>query len=694
MPELLIELFSEEIPARMQRVGAENLKALFCKALEEHRLSYTNAKAFVTPRRLALVVSDIPAASMIRHQERKGPRVGAPEKAVSGFLRSIGLAREMLEERQTDKGKFYFAMSALPSRRTEEIIGEILSTLIKNFPWSKSMRWGSDELRWVRPLQRIVCILSDKGKSKIIPLTIGNLQSGDVTQGHFAHANAPFSVKNAEDYINKLLQKKVILDSEHRAGKILTDAKMLAFANGLELVEDEELLAEITGLVEWPVILTGKIDRAFLDLPAEVLQCSMRTHQKFFSLRNPKNSLIEGFVVVANIDANDGGKTIVAGNQRVLRARLKDAKFFWENDLRIIMTGKPNLGDWYDALENVTFYNVLGTQSARVERIVALSGIIADKLGCARDIAEKAAHLAKVDLCSDMVKEFPELQGIMGRFYAQKIRLKAEIADAIKEHYAPLGPSEAVPQKPASIAVALADKCDLLAGFWSIGEKPTGSKDPFALRRSTLGVIRIILENNITIDLKELLDIAILAHHPTSSSTILEDLLAFIHERLEIFLRTQNVRHDVIRACASVLPSDLARLYACAKAVNLFLDDDSGHDLIQSYRRAVNILVQAEQKDGVFYRYGSEVSLAECDAERAILTALDATRKAVQTALENDNFTHALAVVSALRHPIDDFFEAVKINVENEILRRNRLNLLYEIRALMEQIADFSKIEL
>ncbi|WP_394196447.1 glycine--tRNA ligase subunit beta [Litoreibacter albidus] len=620
MPDLLIELFSEEIPARMQGKAADDLKKLVTNGLVEAGLTYASAGAFSTPRRLTLSVDGLLAASPAVKEERKGPKVGAPEQAMAGFLRSTGLSEDQLEARDDKKGQVWFAVIDKPGRPAAEIVAEVLEHTIRTFPWPKSMRWGAGTLRWVRPLHSILCILSDETGAEVVDLDIDSIKSGDTTHGHRFMAPDAFSVTSFDDYAAKLKRAKVVLDASERADHIWADATNQAFAQGMEVVEDRGLLAEVAGLVEWPVVLMGKIEEQFLDLPPEVLKTSMKEHQKFFSVKNPKSGRIEQYVTVANIETSDQGATILAGNGRVLSARLADGKFFWENDLRIAKGGK--MQPWIDALENVTFHNKLGSQKERIERIAALAREIAPAVGADPDLAEQAARVAKADLSSEMVYEFPELQGLMGRYYADAAGLPAEVGAACEEHYSPLGPSDDVPTAPVSVAVALADKIDLLTGFWVIDEKPTGSKDPFALRRAALGVIRLITDNDAKLALSAILiahasktkfDALLIEHRSLSkiridlleklpgaekidklspadsinrekqvarieaiSSKISEmeshfgeegepvvqlddlipDLISFFHDRLKVFLKDKGVRHDIIDACIAMEGSD------------------------------------------------------------------------------------------------------------------------------------------
>jgi glycyl-tRNA synthetase beta chain len=747
MPDLLIELFSEEIPARMQFRAAEDLKKRMTDGLVEAGLTYAGAAGFSTPRRLALTVDGLLAASPTIREERKGPKVGAPDKAIDGFLRGAGLTRDQLETRDTPKGAVYFATIEKPGRPAAEIVAEVLESVIRNFPWPKSMRWGAGPMRWVRPLHSILCILNAEDGAEVVPLAIEGIASGNSTQGHRFMAPGQFSVTSFEDYEAKLKRAHVVLSATERADHIWADATNMAFAAGLEVVEDKGLLAEVAGLVEWPVVLMGEIDAAFLDLPAEVLQTSMREHQKFFSVRNPKTKRIERFITVANRETADQGATILAGNQKVLYARLADAKFFWDNDLRI---AKDDMGIWTQALENVTFHNKLGTQSDRINRIAALSRELSGATGADADQAETAAKLAKADLSSEMVYEFPELQGLMGRYYTAASGQDAAIAAVAEEHYSPLGPSDDVPTAPISVTVALADKLDTLTGFWSIDEKPTGSKDPFALRRAALGVIRLTLENDLRLPLDRYFDSQLLKHKIQASSeareeeravmrsilneiaehgvfgaayrTVVErldgddkpntdegsflrgletivpdlsvDLLAFFHDRLKVFLRDQGIRHDIIDACIAMPGNDnLNLLVKRARALSDVLATEDGENLIQGFKRANNILSQAEEKDGVEYSYGADLKFAEDDSERALFAALDKADGSIKPALEAEDFPIAMAAMADLRAPIDAFFEAVQVNSDNQTVRRNRLNLLNRIRQTCSSVADLTRID-
>ena len=744
MPDLLIELFSEEIPARMQARAADDLKKLVTNGLVEAGLTYASAAAFSTPRRLTLTIEGMLDASPSITEERKGPKADAPEKAIEGFLRGAGLTRDQLEERETPKGNILFAMIKKPGRPAAEIVAEVLETTIRNFPWPKSMRWGTGSLRWVRPLHYILCILSAEDGAQVVPMNVDGIEAGATTRGHRFLAPDTITVSNFDDYAAKLKRAFVVLDPAERRDAIWHDATNMAFANGLEVVEDAGLLAEVAGLVEWPVVLMGRIGDAFLDLPPEVLQTSMKEHQKFFSVRNPKTGRIERFITVANRTTADDGATILAGNEKVLSARLSDAKFFWENDLRIA-TSDAGMQTWVDRLSNVTFHNKLGTQAELISRMEALAGELAPMVGADADEAREAARFAKADLSSEMVYEFPELQGLMGSYYAKAAGKSDAIAAAAQDHYAPLGPSDDVPTAPVSIAVALAEKIDKLTGFWAIDEKPTGSKDPFALRRASLGVIRILVENDISSSLgteimrallqniirqgsssyktdveKAATATAILGDDAPKFEQTLEklghkysaqgyfskpevaaqvfsafaDLLSFLHDRLKVYLKDQGVRHDIIDACIAMDGNDdLTLLVKRAKALSETLKTDDGENLIQGFKRANNILSQAEAADGVEYSYGADIKFAETDEERALFDALDKAEAQIKPAMAAQDFTAAMSAMASLRGPIDAFFDAVQVNSDNSTVRRNRLNLLSRIRTICSSVADLTKID-
>lgn len=686
MADLLIELFSEEIPARMQKRAGEDLKKLVTNGMVEAGLTYASAAAFATPRRLCLTVEGVLDASPRTVEERKGPKADAPEKAIEGFLRGAGLTRDDLEERDTPKGKILFAKITKEGRPAADIIAEVLEQTIRTFPWPKSMRWGSGTLKWVRPLHSILCILSREDGAEVVPFDVDGITSGNTTRGHRFLAPDAFTVTGFEDYTSKLKRAFVVLDAAERQDTIWNDATNMAFASGMEVVEDAGLLAEVAGLVEWPVVLMGRIGDDFLDLPPEVLQTSMKEHQKFFSVRNPKTGRIERFVTVANRTTADSGATILAGNEKVLSARLADAKFFWDNDLRVAQSD-AGMAAWVENLKNVTFHNKLGTQAELIERMAVLARELAPMVGADPQAAEDAAKIAKADLSSEMVYEFPELQGLMGRYYAAAAGMSEEVAAASEEHYAPLGPSDDVPTAPVSIAVALAEKIDKLTGFWAIDEKPTGSKDPFALRRAALGIIRTVLDNGLTIPLN-----ATIAASPHSVEA--ENLLSFLHDRLKVYLKDQGIRHDIIDACIAMEGNDdLTLLVKRARALSNTLKTDDGENLLQAFKRANNILSQAEEADGVEYSYGADVKYAETEEEKALFAALDAAEATITPAMAAQDFTTAMSAMAGLRPALDAFFEAVQINTDNATVRRNRLNLLSRIRTLCASVADLTRID-
>ncbi len=684
MPDLLIELFSEEIPARMQKRAAQDLKKLVTDGLVEAGLTYSAAGVFSTPRRLTLSIEGLLAQSPPQKEERKGPKTDAPQAAIDGFLRAAGVNIDALEPRDDKKGQVYFAVVSKPGRPAAAIVAEVLEGAIRTFPWPKSMRWGTGSLRWVRPLHRILCLLCDEGGSEIVPLSVDHITASNITEGHRFLAPTPFSVKGFDDYSQKLARAFVVLDPETRAQSIWHDATTQAFALGLEVVEDAGLLAEVAGLVEWPVVLMGEIGIDFLALPAEVLQTSMREHQKFFSVKNPKTGRIERFITVANNAPQDGGTLILKGNQKVLSARLSDAKFFWENDLRRIQAnGLEGMGA---GLSAVTFHNKLGSQAERVARIATLAAHLAPMMYVDPERAILAAKVAKADLQSAMVGEFPELQGTMGSYYARVQNLPPEVAQCCKDHYAPLGPQDAVPDDALALVVGLADKIDTLTSFWAIGEKPTGSKDPFALRRATLGIIRIILTKDLHLNLRGLF-----THANTLANA--DDLLSFFHDRLKVYLRDQGIRHDIIDAClVGVGNDDLLQVTRRAQALAAGLQTDDGENLRQAFLRANNILAQAEAKDGVEYSYGADPKFAENDIERAVFTALDHAEPLIAKAIHSQDFISSMAYMAALREPLDAFFTGLQINSDNAIIRRNRLNLLHRIRSTCGQLADLSKV--
>lgn len=698
MPDLLLELRSEEIPARMQRRAAEDLKKLVTDALVARGFLYEGAKAFSTPRRLALHIAGLPARGEAVREERRGPRVGAPEAAVQGFLKGAGLTSLDQATTVTDpkKGEFYLAVIERPGRETLDVLAELLPEIVKNFPWPKSMRWGAasaepGSLRWVRPLQSIVATFGPETESpEVVPFAVGGIAAGTVTYGHRFLAPEAIEVRRFDDYIQALERAKVILDADRRKDVILHDARDLAFARGLDLVEDEGLLEEVSGLVEWPVVLMGSFDEAFLDIPAEAIRATIRANQKCFVLRKGgSEDLAPAFILVSNLVASDGGRAITAGNERVVRARLSDAKFFWETDKAI------RLEDRLPKLDSIVFHEKLGTQGERIARIAALAKDLATLVGADPALAERAARLAKADLVTEMVGEFPELQGLMGRKYAALQGEHDSVCAAIEEHYKPLGPSDRVPSDPVSIAVALADKLDTLVGFWAIDEKPTGSKDPFALRRAALGVIRLILDRGLRLRLLEQVGAADRGLTGRAGADA-GDLLGFFADRLKVYLRDQGARHDLIDAVFA-LPGqdDLLMVVRRVEALGQFLDTEDGKNLLAGYKRAANILRIEEKKDGRAYDAAPDAALAAAGepAERALAEALAKARETASAAVAREDFAGAMQALSTLRAPVDAFFQDVTVNAPDPKLRENRLALLNALRAATREVAEFAKIE-
>ncbi|MBP1178691.1 glycine--tRNA ligase subunit beta [Methylobacterium sp. PvR107] len=698
MPDLLLELRSEEIPARMQRRAAEDLKKLVTDALVARGFLYEGAKAFSTPRRLALHIAGLPARGEAVREERRGPRVGAPEAAIQGFLKGAGLTSLDQATTVTDpkKGEFYLAVIERPGRETLDVLAELLPEIIKSFPWPKSMRWGAasaepGSLRWVRPLQSIVATFGPETETpEVVPFSVGGIAAGTTTYGHRFLAPEAIEVRRFDDYIQALERARVILDPERRKDVILHDARDLAFARGLDLVEDEGLLDEVSGLVEWPVVLMGSFDESFLDIPAEAIRATIRANQKCFVLRKGgSDDLAPAFILVSNLFATDGGLAITAGNERVVRARLSDAKFFWETDKA------TRLEDRLPKLDSIVFHEKLGTQGERIARIAALAQDLAPRVGADPALAGRAARLAKADLVTEMVGEFPELQGLMGRKYAALQGEHDSVCAAIEEHYKPLGPSDRVPSDPVSIAVALADKLDTLAGFWAIDEKPTGSKDPFALRRAALGVIRLILDRGLRLRLLEQVGAADRGLAGRAGADA-KDLLAFFADRLKVYLRDQGARHDLIDAVFA-LPGqdDLLMVVRRVEALGTFLDTEDGKNLLAGYKRAANILRIEEKKDGRAYDAEPDTALAAAGepAERALGAALAKARDTASAAVAREDFAGAMQALSTLRAPVDAFFQDVTVNAPDPKLRENRLLLLNALRAATRAVAEFAKIE-
>ena len=734
MAELLLELFCEEIPARMQAKAEADLREALVKGLGEAGVEHGAVTSLSGPRRLAVAIDGLPPKSADVQEEKKGPKTDAPEKAIEGFLRGAGLASIDEAEVRSDpkKGDFYVAVREIPGRPLEDILAELVPDIVRGFHWPKSMRWGRGELRWVRPLQRILCVFD----GKTVDFEIDGLKSGNQTEGHRVHGRGPFTITSFEQY-QSVLQSEgfVALSRDDRRLLIEEQAHMVCAQAGLELVEDKGLLEEVTGLAEWPVVILGQMDPAFLSLPPEVVQLSMRTHQKYFAVRDPETGeLAPNFVVVANIEASDGGKAIAEGNARVLSARLDDARFFWEQD-----KATP-LEKMAEKLGAIDFKKELGSIADKVERVAALARELAEPVGADPELAERAARLAKADLVSGMVGEFPELQGVMGRYYALERGLNEvvipedaqhlsgaqggkeagsrtgsgepsgmtkllaglpeadvhKIADAIGGHYKPQGPSDAVPTEPVAIAVALADKLDTLVGFWAIDEKPTGSKDPFALRRAALGVVRIILENQVRLKLVDAMRVAatvvITSRKLSGDTAVTQDLLSFFADRLKQYLRDQGARHDLIDAVFALGEDDLVLIVKRVEALGAFLETEDGANLLAGYKRAANILKAEEKKDDAPIEGEVDPSQFEQDEERALNTAIETATSRADAALKAEDFAAAMAALAELRGPVDAFFEGVTVNADDAKLRANRLRLLTSIRAALHRVADFSKI--
>lgn len=704
MAELLLELFSEEIPARMQAKAEADLLAALTARLKDAGLSWKSAFAVSGPRRLTAVIEGLDARSADVREEKKGPKVGAPEQAIAGFLRGAGLTSIDQASIVSDpkKGDSYVAYLSVPGRDAVDVIAEAVPAIVRGFNWPKSMRTADGDLRWVRPLQKIVCILD----GAVVPLEVGGIASGNVTEGHRVHGRGPYTVKSWADYKKQLEGKgHVILARADRRARILEGIADVCSKAGLELVPDEGLLEEVTGLAEWPVVVLGQMEPSFLDLPPEVIKLSMRTHQKYFAVRRPgAEGLAPNFIVVANITASDSGVKIAEGNARVLSARLSDARFFWEKD-----KATP-LELMADKLKTIAFKEELGSLGDKVERVAALARELASKVGADPDLAERAARLAKADLVSEMVGEFPELQGVMGRYYALSASEKPNVADAIRDHYKPQGPNDAVPSEPVAVAVALADKLDTLVGFWAIDEKPTGSKDPFALRRAALGVVRIVLENQNRLKLRPVLmdhngTLIDAGSKPASKEALLQaydksaslsaDLLSFFADRLKQVLRDQGKRHDLIDAVFALGEDDLVLIVKRVEALGAFLETEDGATLLAGYKRAANILKAEEKKGALPENLSVDAALIAKGpaAEQALWKAVTTAEAALEAPLAKEDFAGAMKVLAGLRAPVDAFFEGVMVNDADAAVRANRLALLVAVRGALHKVADFSKIE-
>ena len=686
--QLLLELFCEEIPARMQKRAADDLKNLITAGLKDASLSFEDAHGYVTPRRLAIVVDGIPEAQPDVSEERRGPRIDAPEKAIEGFLKGNGVTLDQCEKRDTGKGEFWFAVIDRKGRATADVLKTLLPESIHKLSWQKSMRWGEGSFRWVRPLQRVLCVLD----GELLALEIApGIPCGNVTTGHRFMGPEPFEVGFFDDYEKMLQHKKVILKVATRRKLIEEKATALAEADGFSLKRDPGLLAEVSGLVEWPVPLLGSIDAEFMALPDEVLTTSMRSHQKYFSVVAEDGKLAPRFVVVSNMEAEDGGAAIVAGNERVLRARLADAKFFWDQDRKKTLESRVPL------LAQMMFHEKLGTLEEKVARIEALAVVLAPIVGADSEQAKRAAHLCKADLMTGMVGEFASLQGVMGRYYAVAEGERPDVAQAIAEHYAPAGPDDMCPSVSVSIAVSLADKIDTLIGFFGIDEKPTGSRDPYGLRRAALGIIRMILENGIRLPLltafgkaAELYGAAL----PTGSCAISESLITFFADRLKVHLRSSGVRHDLIAAVFSLGDEDdLVRLVSRVEALTRFLESDDGANLLAAHKRASNIVAIEEKKDSIRFDGAVDPALLTDANESALFESLTIVVAKIQPLLAEELYDDAMKVLAGLRNPVDKFFDAVTVNADDPATRQNRLHLLSQIGAAMGEIAEFNQVE-
>ncbi len=707
MPELLLELFSEEIPARMQAKAADDLRRMVTDRLVAEGLVYEGAKAFATPRRLALTVHGIPARQSDLKEERRGPRVGGPEAAIQGFLKATGLAslEEAKIQRDPKKGDFYVALLEKPSRATLDVLADMLPVIIRTFPWPKSMRWGERSarpgaLQWVRPLHSIVATFGiETEEPDVVNFAVDGIEAGQTTYGHRFMAPAPINVRRFEDYQAKLHAAKVVLEPQGRKDIVQADARQLAFAQGFELVEDEALLDEVAGLVEWPVVAMGSFEKEFLSIPGEVIRATIRNNMKCFVVSDPKTGkLTNKFILTANIEASDGGKAIVAGNERVIRARLSDAKFFYETDL------KTRLEDRLPKFDSIVFHEKLGTQGERIARVERLAAEIAPLVGANVETAKRAARLAKADLLTEVVGEFPELQGLMGKYYALAQGEDASVAAASEDHYKPQGPTDRVPTDPVSVAVALADKVDTLVGFWTWDEKPTGSKDPYALRRAALGVIRLLIENQHMINLIGVFDKHAEAFHVTGLGMVRwagrqvrnnsVDLLAFFADRLKVQLREQGARHDLVDAVFALEgQDDLLMVVRRVEALGKFLDTDDGKNLLAGTKRAANILRIEERKDGRAYDGAPDAALYSLAEEKTLAKAIDQAKAEATTAVAKEDFAAAMSAMAKLRPAVDAFFDKVMVNDDDAKVRENRLKLLNEIRAATRAVADFSKIQ-
>ena len=692
MPDLLLEVLSEEIPARMQAGGVDQLKKQVLSRLEEARLEFAteDVKSYATPRRLALIVSGLPDVQPDITVERKGPRVDAPEKAVQGFLKSTGLTLDDCEQRETPKGPVWFAVMQEKGRPTADLLADLLPEALAAVSWPKSMRWEESGARWVRPIRSILCLLDDA----LVPFRFGAVESGRTTLGHRFLSSGTLTITDVGSYESTLGSERVMLDPEQRALNIADAAEKLVRSEGLSIEPDDSLVIENTGLIEWPVVRMGAIDEKFMDLPPEVLRSAMGKHQRYFGVLDEAGRPAPRFVMVANIETESDCAAVIAGNERVLRARLADARFFWDQDRR-----QP-LADHVPRLEGVVFHARLGSIANKAQRISALARSLCPVVrGADPDQTTRAGILCKADLVTEMVGEFPDLQGVMGYYYSKGNAEPLAVCQAIREHYAPQGPTDFCPTEPESVAVALADKLDTLAGFFAIDERPTGSKDPFALRRAALGVIRLIIENNLRLSLKNILGDAlagygVLLPKESSEADTRYALLVFIADRVKVHLREQGYRHDLVSAVYQAgEENDLVRVIARVDALARFLDGEDGTNLLTAYRRAANILRIEEKKDGERYDGFSDRSLFAEAEEHALYIQINKTLPRAHDALVRDDFEKAMTLLATLREPVDAFFDHVTVNCDDPALRRNRLLMLSRIRVTLDMVADFSKIE-
>ena len=677
MAEFLLEIFSEEIPARMQQKATDDLEKLVTEKLNDAKLTFDGVKSYVTARRLVLSITDLASVQPDVSEERRGPRADAPDQAIAGFLRVAGIAREDLVEREDKKGTFLFAIIDQKGRPASDVIAEFMPEIIRNFPWTKSQRWGAGSLRWVRPLHSILCIMD----GDIIDFEIDGINSSNKTCGHRFMAPAEITVNDFTSYNEALKNAYVVLDRFERIENIDSEAQKLAKNAGLTLVEDKTLLGEVAGLAEYPVVLMGSFDEEFLDVPPEALTSAMRTHQKYFSLKDNNGNLANKFIFVSNMKTKDNGAKIIDGNERVLRARLSDTKFFWDQDL------KYKLADHLPALNDIVFHAKLATVGARVKRLEGLSGYIAELISAEVEKAKLAAKLSKSDLVTGMVDECPELQGLMGKYFALAEGQDDQVADAIADHYSPKGPTDSCPSAPVSIALALAEKIDTLVGFFAIDEKPTGSKDPFALRRASLGIIRLITENNIRIDLDQVI---LKSASSYDLNFEIDDLLKFFWDRLKVYAKDRNIRHDIIGA---EFNWDFVKMLSKAEALQNFVVTDDGENLLAGYKRAVNILKAEENKDGVNFDGDIVLDQLTMEEEKTLFATLNDVTVKTSDALKREEFEIAMTALARLRTPIYAFFDKVTVNSDNKSERESRLQLLSHIRTTMNLVVEFSKIE-